>query len=145
MNLNEQETTVILWALRVAQGHFHPDLDSYPRRDYFENRDCGKPDLPLPTHEQMKRLAEQISAEFLPSQPKKIEVIVACYSSQGIPGLVLTDYDGTESDVNNGDHYEIAQGNVIEAGYHGPFVCFDEGDLGEEKWAAVKAVAFTLG
>lgn len=59
---------------------------------------------------------------------KKELVTVVCHDSYGVPTLFCVDVQITEDGYNLGEHYDKAKEAAMEAGYEGPFVCFDSAE-----------------
>ncbi|WP_286241150.1 hypothetical protein [Neptuniibacter halophilus] len=53
-------------------------------------------------------------------------IFVACKNANGEADMFVCTLDVTESDVDLGNHYDLAEQEAVESGYEGPFVCFDE-------------------
>lgn len=59
---------------------------------------------------------------------KKELVTVVCQDSNGESTLFCVDVQITEDGYNLGEYYDKAKEAAIEAGYEGPFVCFDSAE-----------------
>jgi hypothetical protein len=57
-----------------------------------------------------------------------IRCITAATSSDGTPDFHLSEITCTQSQYDNGDHYEAAKEQASEDGYEGDMVCFDGND-----------------
>jgi hypothetical protein len=62
------------------------------------------------------------------SEHRKVKVAVGCTGHNG-PDLFFVVVDCTQEQYDNGEHYEAAQGIVMENNYvGGPYWCVDEND-----------------
>jgi hypothetical protein len=67
-------------------------------------------------------------AAFFGNKMKKIKVTVLCTNSEGSPEFHWVSLDVTQTQYDNGDHYEIAKAAAESEGYEGPMIAFDEND-----------------
>jgi hypothetical protein len=58
----------------------------------------------------------------------RIAVVSACMNRDGTPALALTEVEITAEEAENGIHYYLVEGELLEAGYEEPFVHFDQGE-----------------
>ncbi|KDC16451.1 hypothetical protein L542_5195 [Bordetella bronchiseptica F-1] len=52
-------------------------------------------------------------------------VVVACVNASGMPDMPVFTVSATQEEYDLGVHYDKAEALAVEAGYEGPFVCFD--------------------
>lgn len=57
---------------------------------------------------------------------RPIAVVTACMTAEGTPELQLTTVEATPAEIENGIHYYLVEGELLERGYEEPFVHFDE-------------------
>lgn len=62
----------------------------------------------------------------VPTPDGNVHLLVACHNANGEPDLLSISVPATESDVNLGYHYDLAQSAAADLGYEAPFVCFDQ-------------------
>jgi hypothetical protein len=63
---------------------------------------------------------------------EKLLIVIwsACRNSEGYPDIIQTDVRCTQDEIDDGDHYEMAEEALIEDNYEGPFVHFDHMETG---------------
>lgn len=54
-----------------------------------------------------------------------IDVAVACRNASGVADMPVFGVTITPKQYALGEHYDLAERQAAEAGYEGPFVCFD--------------------
>lgn len=59
------------------------------------------------------------------SKTKVIPVAVACRNASGMADMPVFQVTVPPDHYDLGEHYDIAEAMAAEAGYEGPFVCFD--------------------
>lgn len=59
---------------------------------------------------------------------RPIAVVTACMTAQGTPELLLTTVEATPAEIENGIHYYLVEGELLELGYHEPMIHFDESE-----------------
>lgn len=52
-------------------------------------------------------------------------VIVVCRNASGMPDVFKAEVTATQDQVDGGVHYDMAEQQATDAGYQGPFICFD--------------------
>ncbi len=57
---------------------------------------------------------------------RPVTVVTACTRADGLPDFALTRVEVTGEAVDNGIHHYLAEADLLEAGFEGPFVHFDE-------------------
>lgn len=65
----------------------------------------------------------------------KIRVLVACRNASGSSDMALFDVHASQSQIDLGEHYDLAEEMASEAGFEAPFVCFDPTEVGALKTA----------
>ncbi|WP_073664165.1 MULTISPECIES: hypothetical protein [Pseudomonadota] len=70
---------------------------------------------------------------------KTHRIAVACRNASGMPDLPIFTVTTTKEEYDLGIHYDKAEALADEAGYEGPFVCFDD-----TEHAAILAAAVRL-
>lgn len=61
---------------------------------------------------------------------KPMQIAVVCRNASGMPDIPIFIITATPEEVANGKHYDHAEALAGDAGYEGPFVCFDEVEQG---------------
>jgi hypothetical protein len=56
---------------------------------------------------------------------RSITVISACMTVAGLPTFAINEVAVTHEEYENGVHYSLAEGKLMEAGYEEPIVHFD--------------------
>jgi hypothetical protein len=56
----------------------------------------------------------------------RIAVVTACTRSDGLPDFTLNYVEVNKEEYDNGVHYDLAEEQLTEQDYEGPFVHFDE-------------------
>ena len=69
---------------------------------------------------------------------RPLAIVSACMTAQGLPEFVLTTVEVTQAQIENGVHYYLAEGELLERGYEEPFVHFDESESPPFLHAAVR-------
>lgn len=59
----------------------------------------------------------------------KIRVMVSCRDSSGTPTFYSTTVTVTNEEYHNGDHYDVAKDEAINARYENVGIAYDEYDL----------------
>lgn len=54
-----------------------------------------------------------------------LRIVVACHNASGMPDLPIINVAATSQDIDEGRYYDRAIALAEDAGYQGPFVCFD--------------------
>ena len=61
-----------------------------------------------------------------PLDKRKTAVVTACMRQDGRPTFVRTEVEVTPEEAENGVHYYLVEGELMDAGYEEPFVHFAE-------------------
>jgi hypothetical protein len=76
-----------------------------------------------------------MSASF---DARPIAIVTACMTAAGLPTFVYTIVEVTPDERDNGVHYYLAEGQLLEEGYEEPFVHFDANEAPPFLHAAVR-------
>ena len=60
------------------------------------------------------------------TDPHPIAIVTARMKADGLPTFILTTVEVTDDEQDNGVHYYLAAGHLLEQGYDEPFLHFDE-------------------
>jgi hypothetical protein len=55
-----------------------------------------------------------------------VTIVTACMTANGTPAFALNTVAVTQEEDENGEHYCLAEANLVEDGYEEPFVHFDQ-------------------
>jgi hypothetical protein len=69
---------------------------------------------------------------------RKVAIVSACMKLDGTPALVLNEVLATQSEVESGIHFYLAEAELLEAGYEEPWVHFDSFESPEFLHPAVR-------
>ena len=69
---------------------------------------------------------------------RKITIVSACMNADGAPDFGLTQVEVTQEEAENGNHYDLAEAQLVENGYEEPMVHFDEDEAPAFLHAAVR-------
>lgn len=58
----------------------------------------------------------------------KKKCVVACTNANGESDFFFCIVEGSQEQIDNGDHYDTAKDYAVESGYEGEMVVFDEDD-----------------
>ena len=72
------------------------------------------------------------------SDKRPITIVTACMRGDGKPTFARTEVAVTSEEVENGVHYYLVEGELLEAGYEEPMVHFAEGEAPAFLFAAVQ-------
>ena len=70
---------------------------------------------------------------------RPLAIVSACMTAEGLPAFALTTVEVTQAQIENGVHYYLAEGELLERGYEEPFVHFGESESPPFLHAAVRA------
>lgn len=59
---------------------------------------------------------------------RTITIVTACMKRDGTPTFALTTVEATAEQIEEGIHYYMAEGDLIQQGYEEPFCHFDENE-----------------
>jgi hypothetical protein len=59
---------------------------------------------------------------------RTITVVTACLNAAGQSDFALTTVEATQGQIDDGDHFDMVESRLVDRGYGGPFVHFDEDD-----------------
>jgi hypothetical protein len=76
---------------------------------------------------------------------RSITVISACMTVAGLPTFAISEVAVTHEEYENGVHYSLAEGKLMDAGYEEPFVHFAEQEARPFLIRAVKQCIGTQG
>lgn len=57
-------------------------------------------------------------------------VVVACFNASGESDLFATEVRVSQDELDNGQHYSLAEDKAQQEGYSGPYVCYDQAEHG---------------
>jgi hypothetical protein len=57
---------------------------------------------------------------------RSLAIVSACMNADGTPALTLNQVEVTQEEAENGIHYYLVEADLLEAGFEGHFVPFDE-------------------
>jgi hypothetical protein len=57
---------------------------------------------------------------------RSLSVVTACMAADGKPTFALTEVTVTQDEYENGIHYYVTEGELLERGLEEPFVHYDE-------------------
>ena len=72
------------------------------------------------------------------SEKRTISVVTACMRSDGKPTFARTDVAVTPEEAENGVHYYLVEGELLNAGFEEPMVHFSECDAPAFLFAGVQ-------
>ena len=61
-----------------------------------------------------------------PPTKHAVAIVTACMTANGTPAFALNTVAVTQEEEENGEHYCLAEANLVEDGYEEPFVHFDQ-------------------
>ena len=59
---------------------------------------------------------------------KTVKCVVSCFDSNGVPTFFPCIIECTKEEYSEGEHYEMARNEAIDARYENPKIVYDEND-----------------
>jgi hypothetical protein len=72
-------------------------------------------------------------------ETKHVKVVVLGTNSNGEPEFHTCTPEVTQTEIDNGEHYELAKENAAENGYQEPMIAFDHADSAARQLGEVLA------